>query len=156
MDIGDSIPEFDLPASNRDKITNRDLLGKWAVIYFYPKDDTPGCTKQAINFSVSQSDFDTMNAYILGISKDSVSKHVKFTQKHDLTITLGSDETGEICESFGCWVEKSMYGKTYMGIERSTFLVDPEGKVRQIWRKVKVPGHIENVLQALKEQINHD
>jgi peroxiredoxin Q/BCP len=120
------------------------------ILYFYPKDDTPGCTKEAIGFSEARTAFDAQNAMVVGVSRDTVKKHDKFIGKYDLRIPLISDEEGSLCEAFGTWVEKSMYGKTYMGIERATFLISPEGKVLHIWRKVKVPGHVGEVLAQLQ------
>jgi thioredoxin-dependent peroxiredoxin len=154
MQIGDSIPEFRLPASGGSEMSNADLRGRWVVLYFYPKDLTPGCTTEAINFSDSLDHFEKRNALVLGVSKDSVASHDKFISKHDLRFPLLSDANGELCEAFGCWVEKSMYGKTYMGIDRSTFLISPDGKIVEIWRKVKVKGHVESVLDALEKADN--
>ena len=126
------------------------IAGQNVIVYFYPKDDTPGCTKQAIGFSEHLEAFQTANTAIIGISKDTVTKHDKFIAKHDLTIRLASDEEGKVIEKYGVWVEKKMYGKTYMGIERSTFLIDGKGVIREIWRKVRVPGHVEAVLEVAK------
>ena len=120
------------------------------MLYFYPKDDTPGCTKEAIAFTANAAKFDKAGAVIVGVSKDSVAKHEKFKKKHDLSVTLGADEDGEVCEAYGVWVEKSMYGRKYMGIERSTFVIDGKGVIREAWRKVKVPGHAEDVLKAVE------
>ncbi len=154
MQIGDSIPEFKLPANAGAEISDTDLRGKWTVLYFYPKDLTPGCTNEAINFSDNLQAFTALNAQILGVSKDSPARHDKFIEKHELKIGLISDEDGQLCEAFDCWVEKNMYGKKYMGIERSTFLISPEGKVVEIWRKVKVSGHADKVLDSLKSTAN--
>ena len=126
-----------------------DLAGKKLVIYFYPKDDTPGCTKEALEFSNLKNDFEKKNVNIIGVSKDSVEKHQKFISKYNLSLKLASDEDLKICKTFKVWVEKSMYGKTYMGIERSTFLFDENLKLIQSWRKVKVNGHAEEVLNSL-------
>lgn len=153
MNIGQSLPEFSLPIDGGQTLNSADLIGKWAVIYFYPKDLTPGCTTEAINFSDMESEFASRNATILGISKDPVKQHDKFVEKHNLKIRLGSDQA-QICEAFGVWVEKSMYGKNYIGIERSTFLFDPEGKLCEVWHKVKVKDHATKVLEALDTQIN--
>ncbi len=136
--------------SNSDFFKTQDLLGKKTIIYFYPKDDTPGCTKESINFSNKINDFLSLNTQIFGISRDSFEKHEKFKKKHSLKVNLISDN-GEITEYFGVWVEKSMYGKKYMGIERSTFLIDEQLKIVKIWRKVKVPGHVEEVLDFIKK-----
>ena len=125
------------------------LLGKHLVLYFYPKDDTPGCTKEAIAFSEHLEEFTKAGAEILGVSKDTVAKHDKFVDKHGLTIQLGSDDDGKVCEAYGVWVEKNMYGRKYMGIQRATFLIGPDGKVKKIWPKVKVAGHAEDVLDSI-------
>ena len=130
-------------------LNSQDLLGKKTVIYFYPKDDTPGCTKEAINFSEKIDEFSNLNTQIFGVSRDSFEKHEKFKKKYNLKVNLISDE-GEITEYFGVWVEKSMYGKKYMGIERSTFVIDEQLKILKIWRKVKVSGHVEEVLDFVK------
>ncbi|MEM8592381.1 MAG: peroxiredoxin, partial [Pseudomonadota bacterium] len=120
------------------------------VLYFYPKDDTSGCTKEAIAFTEALAEFDAAGATIIGVSKDPVAKHDKFVAKHDLKVALVSDADSDICEQYGVWVEKSMYGKKYMGIERATYLIDGAGKIAQVWRKVKVPGHSDAVLEAVK------
>lgn len=145
---GDLIPDFNLPTNGGGTLSRADLKGQKAVIYFYPKDDTPGCTKEAIAFTENNKAFDAVGVKIIGVSKDTAAKHDKFIAKHDLGITLISDVDGKMIEDFGVWVEKSMYGKTYMGIERSTFLIDENGKVLQVWRKVRVKGHVEAVLEA--------
>ncbi|MEL6915113.1 MAG: thioredoxin-dependent thiol peroxidase [Pseudomonadota bacterium] len=147
---GDTAPDFTLPRDGDGALTLSALRPKAVVLYFYPKDDTPGCTKEAVAFTESVEDFAAAGAVIVGVSKDPVKKHDKFIAKHDLKIALVSDEESDVCETYGTWVEKSMYGKTYMGIERSTFLIDGTGKVAQIWRKVKVPGHASAVLEAVK------
>jgi len=147
---GDLAPEFTLPRDGGGEVALSDLRGTPVVIYFYPKDDTPGCTKEAIGFTELLSEFATAGATVLGVSKDSVAKHEKFIAKHKLEIALLSDEDSDMCERYGVWVEKNMYGKTYMGIERATFLVDTEGRIARIWRKVKVPGHVDEVLAALR------
>lgn len=147
---GSKAPALSLPLDNGETITLKDLAGKKTVLYFYPKDDTPGCTKEAIAFSGDLSKFKRAGARVIGVSRDSIAKHQKFKEKHSLKIDLGADETGKVTEKYGVWVEKSMYGKKYMGIERSTFLIDEKGVIRQIWRKVKVPGHSEEVLAAVK------
>ena len=150
LQIGDAAPDFTLPDQNGDPISLASLRGKKVVLYFYPKDDTPGCTKEAIGFSEERAAFEAQNALVVGVSRDTVQKHDKFISKHDLRIPLISDEDGRLCEAFGTWVEKSMYGKPYMGIERATFLISPDGKLLHIWRKVKVPGHVEEVLAQLQ------
>ncbi|MEO0500589.1 MAG: thioredoxin-dependent thiol peroxidase [Pseudomonadota bacterium] len=147
---GDPAPDFELAGEGGKTFRLADYQGKPFVLYFYPKDDTPGCTKQAIGFTAHADDFAKAGVAVLGASKDSVEKHAKFRAKHDLGIDLGSDPDGEVIERYGSWVEKSMYGKTYMGIDRSTFLVDADGKLARIWRKVRVKGHVEEVLAAAK------
>ncbi|RZO64886.1 MAG: peroxiredoxin [Parvularculaceae bacterium] len=143
-------PVFKLPTDGGGIAQLKDYAGRKLVLYFYPKDDTSGCTKQAIGFTEHADAFDAAGASILGVSKDSVAKHDKFKAKHDLAITLGSDEEGVVLEKYGVWVEKSMYGKKYMGIERTTVLIDAAGKIQKIWRKVRVPGHVEDVLSAVE------
>ncbi len=150
-DVGKSAPAFTAPTDSGGKIALKDLKGQKVVLYFYPKDDTPGCTTEAIDFSKQIKAFDKLGAVVLGVSKDTVAKHDKFKDKHNLKVTLVSDEDGKICEKYGVWVEKMNYGRKYMGIERSTFLIDDKGKVRNVWRKVKVKGHCDAVLEALKE-----
>ncbi len=147
---GSKAPAFSMPTDADGKTALKDYKGKALVLYFYPKDDTSGCTKQAIGFSEQLKAFEKAGAQILGVSRDPVKKHDKFKDKHDLKITLGSDEEGKVTEAYGVWVEKSMYGRKYMGIERSTFLIDAKGKVARVWRKVKVPGHVDEVLEAVK------
>jgi thioredoxin-dependent peroxiredoxin len=150
ISIGDNAPQFTLSTNGEGQFSLADAAGKYLILYFYPKDDTPGCTKEAIGFSEASTAFDAQNAMVVGVSRDTVKKHDKFVGKHDLRIPLISDEEGSLCEAFSTWVEKSMYGKTYMGIERATFLISPDGKVLHIWRKVKVPGHVEEVLAQLQ------
>jgi len=147
---GDPAPAFDLPADGGGRVSSKSLAGKPYVIYFYPKDDTPGCTKQAIGFSCIYDQFKAAGVELIGVSKDSVSSHDKFKKKHDLTFALAADEEGKTVEAFGSWVEKSMYGKKYMGIDRSTFLVGKDGKILKAWRGVKVPGHVDEVLAAAR------
>ena len=125
------------------------LKGKTVVLYFYPKDDTPGCTLEALNFTEKAKAFATANAVILGVSRDSVAKHDKFAAKHGLKVQLGADEAGEVTEAYGVWGEMKLYGRTFMGIERATFLIDGKGKLAHVWRKVRVPGHVEDVLQVV-------
>lgn len=148
LTIGTAAPDVTLPRDGGDMITLADIRGP-VVLYFYPKDDTPGCTKEAIGFTEHLEGFAASGATILGISKDTVAKHEKFIAKHDLKIALLSDADGDVCERFGVWVEKNMYGKQYMGIERATFLISG-GKITRIWRKVKVPGHVDEVLDAVR------
>lgn len=147
---GHPAPDFTLPRDGGGDITLSALRGQKVVLYFYPKDDTPGCTTEALDFTARAADFAAAGAVVIGISKDPVKKHDKFVKKHGLGIALVSDETGTACEDFGTWVEKSMYGKTYMGIERSTFLIDADGKVAREWRKVSVANHAQEVLEAAK------
>ncbi|MEM9013899.1 MAG: thioredoxin-dependent thiol peroxidase [Pseudomonadota bacterium] len=148
--VGEKAPDLPLMMEDGSTLALKDLKGKKVVLYFYPKDDTPGCTKEAIAFSADIGKFKRAGAVVIGVSRDKVTKHQKFIDKYDLKVRLASDEDGEVCEAFGVWVEKSMYGKKYMGIERSTFLVDEKGVIRECWRKVKVPGHAEAVLEAVK------
>ena len=142
-------PDFTLETADGPK-SLADFAGQNLVLYFYPKDMTSGCTTQAQTFRDLKGAFDAANTRILGVSKDSMKRHDKFTQKEELTFLLGSDEDGPVCEAYGVWVEKSMYGKKYMGIERSTFLINASGEIAQEWRKVKVKGHVEEVLEAAK------
>ena len=146
----DAAPAISLPRDGGEIVNLSDFSGKKVVLYFYPKDNTPGCTKEAIGFTDMIDDFAAADTVILGVSKDSVKKHDKFVAKHELKIALLSDEDGDVCERYGTWVEKSMYGKTYMGIERATYLIGADGKIAQVWRKVKVPGHVEEVLEAAR------
>lgn len=148
IEPGVPAPEFTMKRDGGDTISLSDFAGSPVILYFYPKDDTPGCTKEAIGFTERADDFAQIGAVVIGVSKDSVAKHDRFKTKHNLSVILASDEDGEVVERYGVWVEKSMYGKTYMGIERATFLIDGEGVVKNVWRKVKVPGHVDAVLQA--------
>lgn len=147
---GEKAPDFTLPTDGGGSVSLSALQGKPVVVYFYPKDDTSGCTKEAIGFSEAKGDFDALGATIIGISPDSAIKHDKFIAKYDLTIQLAADEEKTVAEAYGVWVEKSMYGKKYMGVERSTFLVGADGTIAKAWRKVKVPGHVDEVLEATK------
>ncbi|MEM7505979.1 MAG: thioredoxin-dependent thiol peroxidase [Pseudomonadota bacterium] len=150
LEAGQKAPDFSLPSNGGGKISLADCAGKTLILYFYPKDDTSGCTKQAIGFTEHLAEFEAAGARVVGVSKDPVKKHDKFIDKHDLKIDLLSDEDSDLCERYGVWVEKSMYGKKYMGIERSSFLIGADGTIQQVWRKVKVPGHVEAVLDAVK------
>jgi peroxiredoxin Q/BCP len=147
LEVGADAPAFELEGPD-GPIRLADFAGQTLVLYFYPKDDTSGCTKEAIDFSEMLDSFRAVGAKILGVSKDSVASHGKFAAKHDLKVALGSDPSGTVVETYGAWVEKSMYGRKYMGIDRSTFLIDEAGKIAGIWRKVKVPGHAAAVLKA--------
>jgi peroxiredoxin Q/BCP len=150
LNPGDKAPDFNLPADGGAQIKLSDLKGQSVVLYFYPKDDTSGCTTEAQGFTAAADAFKAANAVVIGVSKDSVKSHDKFKAKYDLKLTLASDEGGEMVERYGVWVEKSMYGRQYMGIDRSTFLIGPDGVIKLVWRKVKVPGHVDAVLKALK------
>ncbi|MEM9851645.1 MAG: thioredoxin-dependent thiol peroxidase, partial [Pseudomonadota bacterium] len=148
IEVGQAVADFTLPRDGGGEVTLSALKGKPVIVYFYPKADTPGCTKQAVGFTAMGAEFEAAGAVVLGISKDPVKKLDKFRDKHDLGVALLSDEDSDVCERFGVWKEKSMYGKTYMGIERSTFLIDAEGKIAETLLKVKVPGHVVSVLEA--------
>ena len=147
---GDKAPEFSMPTDSGGTISLKDLKGRPVVLYFYPKDSTPGCTKEACAFRDLMPDFSKIDAEIIGVSKDSVKRHENFKAKNELPFTLASDEDGDVCETYGVWAEKSMYGRKFMGIERATFLIDGKGRVRKVWRKVKVPGHAEEVLDVTR------
>jgi peroxiredoxin Q/BCP len=153
LKVGDKAPDFKLPTDNDGEISLSQFKGQKVVLYFYPKDDTPGCTKESCSFNENLSAFNKMNAQVIGLSKCSVKKHNKFKEKYGLKFPLASDENSDVCEQYGTWVEKSMYGKKYMGIDRSTFLIDENGKIAHIWRKVKVPGHIEDVMDVMEEKL---
>jgi peroxiredoxin Q/BCP len=148
LDVGDPAPDFELPADNGRSVAPRRLAGKTIVLYFYPKDDTSGCTAEAIAFNALREEFDAAGAVVLGVSPDSVASHAKFKRKHDLSLTLAADESRTALEAYGVWGEKSMYGRKYMGVERATFLIGPDRRLARVWRKVKVPGHAEEVLSA--------
>ena len=148
--INDKIEAFELD-TDQGKFYSKDHIGKNLVLFFFPKADTTGCTKESISFSNLINDFEDLNTIVIGISKDTVDKQKKFKSKYDLKCILGSDVDVKICSKFGVWVEKSMYGKKYMGIQRSTFLINTEGKIQHIWNKVKVPGHAEEVLEVVKK-----
>ncbi len=150
MQIGDTFPDFDLPRDGGGRLSLADFKGRKLVVYLYPKDNTPGCTTEAIDFTAALPEFEAAGANVVGVSKDSVRKHDNFVAKHNLGIPLLADEDGALIEALGAWVEKKNYGRTYMGIERSTFLVDGEGVIRQIWRKVRVKGHVAEVLEAVR------
>ena len=148
--VGDSVAPFSLPADDGGTFSEADLIGKRTILYFYPKDDTPGCTKEAQAFRDMIEAFQAAGVAVVGVSTDSVASHQKFKAKHGLNFPLLADQERILAEAFGVWVEKSMYGKKYMGLERASFLIDQAGVVRQVWRKVKVPGHADAVLSAAK------
>lgn len=150
VDIGQMAPQFDLPRDGGGSISLADLRGKPVVLYFYPKDDTSGCTVEAKDFSTLKPDFAKAGATVIGMSPDSAKSHAKFKAKHELTVDLVADEERKALEAYGVWVEKSMYGRKYMGVERSTFLIGADGKVARVWRKVSVPGHAKEVLEAVQ------
>ena len=151
-ELGEGIlaPQFSLPRDGGGNVSLADLAGKIVVVYFYPKDDTSGCTVEAIDFTALTDEFAKAGAVIVGMSPDPVKAHDKFIAKHELGIILASDEDKSVLEAYGVWKEKSMYGRKYMGVERSTFIVGSDGKIAKVWRKVKVPGHAQSVLEAVK------
>ncbi len=148
--IGDKIPNFKIPLSNGNILNSKDIKDKKYILYFYPKDNTPGCTTEAKDFSNKIREFKKLNTEVIGISKDSIEAHLKFIDKQELRIILASDEDGKVIEKFGVWVEKNMYGRKYMGIQRSTFLINEQSKIEYIWDKVRVKGHIEDVIDKIK------
>lgn len=150
VDVGDKAPAFTLPVDGGGQISLKDFAGNPVVLYFYPKDDTSGCTREALDFTALAGAFETAGTMVLGVSREPVARHERFIAKHGLGITLLADEEGEVCRRYGTWVEKSMYGRRYMGIERTTFLIDADGVIRRAWCKVKVPGHAEAVLEAAR------
>jgi len=150
LDVGDAVPEVTLKDADGADFTLARYRGKPLVVYFYPKADTPGCTSEAKDFTALAADFAALGVPVVGISKDKPARLKKFAEKYGLTVTLASDEPGEMCEAFGTWVEKSLYGRKYMGIERASFLVGADGKIQRIWPKVKVKGHAAEVLEAAK------
>lgn len=150
IDVGSKLPAFKAMTAE-GQITHKDLKGQITILYFYPKDDTPGCTIEACQFRDSLPKFTRIKAKVYGVSRDSLTRHEKFSSKYELPFTLISDEDGSMCESFGTWIEKSLYGRKHMGIDRATFLIDADGIVQAVWRKVKVSGHVEDVLQATKK-----
>ncbi len=147
--VGTKAPEFTLPDDQNNTVALKNLRGKKVILYFYPKDETPGCTREACDFRDSFDQFKKKNALIFGVSKDSVTSHQKFKNNHSLPFALLADETGAVCEQYGVWVEKNMMGKKYMGIERTTFLIDENGKISHVWPKVKVDGHVTELLETL-------
>ncbi len=150
LEVGDLAPDFDLPRDGGGSLRLSQLRGKPVVLYFYPADDTPGCTAEAIDFSRLKPDFEKAGATVIGLSHDSTRKHDKFKAKHGLGVDLVADEEREAIEAYGLWVEKKLYGRTYMGVERATFLIGADGRIVRIWRKVKVKGHAEAVLEAVR------
>jgi peroxiredoxin Q/BCP len=151
VDAGSPAPDFTLPSDNAGDVTLSDYRGRKVVLYFYPKDDTKGCTTQACDLRDNLPRLDALDAVVLGVSPDPVKSHTRFREKHDLNFPLLADEDHEVSEAYGVWKEKSMYGRTYMGIERSTFLIDEEGVVVEAWRKVRPKGHAEKVVTALED-----
>ena len=148
---GDAAPAFSMPGSGTSgTLTLTDYQGSYLVLYFYPKDSTPGCTTEALDFTAQKESFSGLNAEIIGVSRDSIKKHDNFIAKKKLGIVLGADLDGKVTEDYGVWVEKSMYGKTYMGIQRATFLISPDGKIVEVWPKVRVKGHVDAVLETLR------
>ncbi|WP_370253263.1 peroxiredoxin [Nioella sp.] len=150
LDVGSPAPDFTLPRDGGDNVSLSALKGGPVVLYFYPRDDTPGCTTEANDFTAMLPEFQAAGATVIGVSKDTVAKHERFISKHDLGVILVSDAEGDLCERYGTWVEKNMYGKKSMGIQRATFLIDAGGKVARVWPKVKVAGHAAEVLEAVK------
>ncbi|WP_375358910.1 thioredoxin-dependent thiol peroxidase [Candidatus Tisiphia endosymbiont of Neophilaenus lineatus] len=154
LKIGDIAPNFTMPIDNNSTVNLLDLAGKVVVLYFYPKDDTPGCTIEAGDFNKLKLEFEKMNAVIIGVSKDDLNSHDKFKKKYCLDFDLASDSNSDTCEKYGVWVEKSMFGKKYMGVNRATFLIDKKGKIAYIWSKVQVAGHAEDVLNQVRKIID--
>ena len=148
---GISAPDFTLPQDGGSDVTLSALKGNPVIVYFYPKDNTPGCTTEALDFTARQQEFADLNCTVLGVSKDSVKKHANFRTKHALSVTLLSDADSDVCERYGVWKEKKMYGKTFWGIERTTVLIDADGTIARIWPKVKVKGHVDDVLTTLRD-----
>ncbi|MBL4645591.1 MAG: peroxiredoxin [Rhizobiales bacterium] len=147
---GDTAPLFNLPTDGEEGFNLSEKLGATIVLFFYPKDDTPGCTKEAIEFTATKAEFEKLGVILVGMSPDPVKKHAKFRAKHELDVLLVSDEEKTTLEAYNVWVEKSMYGRKYMGVERSTFLINSDGIIAKVWRKVKVPGHVDTVLEAAR------
>ena len=154
LKLGDKLPVFSIPNQNGEAVSNSNLKGFWTVLYFYPKDNTPGCTQEACDFRDANHTLKEIGCRVLGISKDSSKSHTGFISKYALPFDLLSDGTGELCEKFGVWVEKSMYGKKYFGIQRATFLVNPVGEIAHIWEKVSVKNHANDVLKILQEKLS--
>ncbi len=150
LEVGVNAPEFCLPNQDEEEICLRDIKGRWIVLYFYPKDNTPGCTTEACDFTVALPNFEDLNAIVLGVSPDSAEKHRKFIEKKELKITLLADEDKSLCNAFGVWQLKKFMGKEYMGVVRSTFIIAPDGKVAAVWTKVRVKGHVDAVKEKLE------
>ncbi|TPL41455.1 peroxiredoxin [Mesorhizobium sp. B2-4-4] len=150
LNVGDPAPQFELPRDGGGSLSLAGFAGRPVVLYFYPQDDTTGCTAEAISFSQLKPEFEKAGAVVIGLSPDSARKHDKFKSKYDLTIDLASDEERKVIEAYHLWVEKSMYGRKYMGVERATFLIGRDGRIARIWRKVRVKGHAEKVLEAVR------
>jgi thioredoxin-dependent peroxiredoxin len=148
LEVGDAAPDFTLPTDGGGTVTLSKLRGQKVILYFYPKDDTSGCTTEACGFRDAEPDLSKLAAVVIGVSKDSVASHDKFKRKYNLPFVLASDEKSDVCERYGVWKEKSMYGRKYMGIERTTLLIDEKGAIRAVWNKVKIPGHVGEVLKA--------
>jgi peroxiredoxin Q/BCP len=150
IEPGTPAPAFDIPADNGGRVSSVDLAGKTVVLYFYPKASTPGCTTEALDFTALGAAFEAANAVVIGVSRDPVKALDRFKTKQNLGVILASDEEGSVTEAYGVWGEKKLYGKVYMGVERATFLIGPDGVIRQIWRKVSVKGHAQAVLEAVQ------
>lgn len=150
LTTGQDAPQFELPISSTENLSLADYRGKFVVLYFYPKDDTSGCTTEGIDFTARRAAFEKAGAVVIGISPDSCKSHDKFKAKHALDVILVADEERKAIEAYGVWAEKSMYGRKYMGVERTTYLIDRDGKIAKVWTKVKVPGHADEVLEAVK------
>ena len=151
LQVGDAVQNFCLPNQDEEEICFRDIKGRWIILYFYPKDNTPGCTTEACDFTAALPDFEALDAIILGVSPDSPKKHRNFIEKKDLKITLLSDEDKELCRAFGVWQLKKFMGREYMGVVRSTFIINPKGKVAEVWSKVRVKGHVDAVKEKLAQ-----
>ena len=151
LQAGDAAPDFTLPGDGGQDVRLSNYRGQFVILYFYPRDDTPGCTKEAIGFTESKAELDGLNTIVIGMSKDTPAKHDKFMTKHELDLRLASDETGRVLEAYGVWVEKKNYGKTYMGIARSTFLIAPDGNILHVWRKIRVKGHVDDVVETVRD-----
>ncbi len=151
LEVGEKAPEFCLPNQDSEEVCLRDLQGSWVVLYFYPKDSTPGCTTEALDFTAHLAEFEALGATVLGVSPDSIKRHKNFVEKKELKVTLLSDEEKSVLQAYGVWQLKKNYGREYMGVVRSTFIIDPDGKIAAKWEKVRVKGHVEEVLARLKE-----